>query len=51
MDAVVADAEGVDYCFLAETGDFDEVFERGLRVCVAEGVGGGAGGIPFLGEG
>lgn len=51
VDAVVADAEGVDHGFVAEAGNFDEVFERRLRVRVAEGVGGGGGGVPLAGEG
>lgn len=51
VDVVVAQVQGVDHRFVAEAGDLDEVFEGGLHVRVAEGVGGGGGRVPLAGEG
>lgn len=48
---VVPDTDADDDGIFAEMVDFDEVFERGLGVCVAEGVVGGGYGVPFRGKG
>ena len=47
MNFLVADAETVDDGFAAETGDFDEILERGLAVGIPEGIIGGGGGVPL----
>ena len=47
----IADSEAVDDGFSSKPRDFDEVFEGGLRVGVAESVVGAGRGVPLSGKG